>query len=70
MVDGQTGLLVSPNDPSALADAIVCVLKDEVLAHLLGEAGYHRAFVQHNADVHVLKIQMIYDRLLDQYEKL
>jgi glycosyltransferase involved in cell wall biosynthesis len=69
VVDGQTGLLVSPNDPSALADAIVCVLKDEVLAHLLGEAGYHRAFVQHNADVHVLKIQMIYDRLLDQYEK-
>jgi len=69
VVDGQTGLLVAPNDPAALANAIVSVLNDKSLAHLLGEAGYQRAFLNHNADAHVRKIQMIYDQVFDQHEE-
>lgn len=69
VVNGQTGLLVAPNNPEALADAIVCVLKDKALAHRLGEAGYERALLHNNADVNVLKMQMVYDRLLHQHEQ-
>lgn len=41
--DGVTGLLVAPDDASALAAAIVRVLTDRALAARLGEAGRARA---------------------------
>jgi glycosyltransferase involved in cell wall biosynthesis len=36
---GQTGLLVPPEDPSALAEALRSVLEDPELAERLGRAG-------------------------------
>jgi glycosyltransferase involved in cell wall biosynthesis len=36
--DGETGLLVPPEDPRALADALVRVLTDRALAERLGAA--------------------------------
>ena len=38
--DGETGLLVAPNDPEALADALMRLEADEDLAQTLSEAGY------------------------------
>jgi glycosyltransferase involved in cell wall biosynthesis len=35
--DGKTGLLVPPNDPSALAEAVIRLLKDKEGARRLGE---------------------------------
>jgi rhamnosyl/mannosyltransferase len=40
--DGKTGILVSPGDPGALADAVVRALSDGVLAERLG-AEAHQA---------------------------
>jgi len=37
--DGETGLLVRPEDPAALAAALDCLLVDPALAARLGEAG-------------------------------
>jgi glycosyltransferase involved in cell wall biosynthesis len=37
--DGETGLVVPPDDPSALADAIVRLASDRVFARRLGAAG-------------------------------
>lgn len=37
--DGETGLLVEPGDPSALAEALVTLLLDPECARRLGEAG-------------------------------
>ena len=43
VVDGETGLLVDPTDPLAVAEAITSLLLDETLADRLGAAGRARA---------------------------
>jgi glycosyltransferase involved in cell wall biosynthesis len=42
VVDGETGLLVPPRDPSALAAAIVKMLADPTAAQTLARAGRKR----------------------------
>jgi glycosyltransferase involved in cell wall biosynthesis len=42
IVDGETGVLVPPRDPPALAGAIVALLKDAALAQRMGSAGLAR----------------------------
>lgn len=48
VLDGETGLLVEPDDAGAVADAIVTVLRDEVLAARLGESGRKRVETELN----------------------
>jgi phosphatidyl-myo-inositol dimannoside synthase len=43
VLDGETGLLVTPTDPHAVAGAIARLLLDEELARRLGAAGARRA---------------------------
>jgi phosphatidylinositol alpha-1,6-mannosyltransferase len=43
VVDGETGLLVDPTDPSAVADAVSDLLLDRPKAEALGRAGAARA---------------------------
>jgi glycosyltransferase involved in cell wall biosynthesis len=40
---GRTGLLVSPGDPDALAEALLRVVGDPKLATRMGQAGRERA---------------------------
>lgn len=42
VLDGETGLLVPPEDPHALAEAIVLLLRDDHLRERLGRAGRER----------------------------
>ena len=42
VVDGETGYLVDPRDPAAIADAIDAILADPALARAMGEAGRAR----------------------------
>jgi D-inositol-3-phosphate glycosyltransferase len=43
VVDGETGYLVPPEDPEALADKLALLKRRPALARRLGEAGYARA---------------------------
>jgi starch synthase len=43
VVDGETGLLVPPSDPEALADALNILVRDADLAASMGKAGRARA---------------------------
>jgi colanic acid/amylovoran biosynthesis glycosyltransferase len=43
VVESETGFLVEPDDPMALADAIEKVINDRSLGERLGQAGYERA---------------------------
>ncbi|OQX83401.1 MAG: hypothetical protein B6D63_06320, partial [Candidatus Latescibacteria bacterium 4484_7] len=42
VVDGGTGILVDPQSPGQIADALIRLLDDEALAHSLGTAGRQR----------------------------
>ena len=50
VADGETGLLVPPDDPPALADALVRLLADPPLADRLGAAGRARAVAHFSWD--------------------
>lgn len=43
VLDGETGLVVPPEDPAALAEALARILDDETLARRLGRLGRRRA---------------------------
>lgn len=43
VLDGETGLLVDPQDPLAVSEAIVRLLREQPLARALGAAGRERA---------------------------
>jgi phosphatidylinositol alpha-1,6-mannosyltransferase len=42
IVHGETGFLVDPSDPAAVADALNRLLDDPALARTMGEAGRRR----------------------------
>lgn len=42
VIDGETGLLVDPDDPAALAEALAKLLQDSELRRVMGEAGCRR----------------------------
>jgi phosphatidylinositol alpha-1,6-mannosyltransferase len=58
VLDGKTGLLVDPEDPTAVADAISTLLLDRETARRMGRAGWERAktlsWSQAAADVETL----------------
>ena len=67
VVHGETGLLVSPADPTALAHAIQAVLSDPALAGRLAAAGKARVQQQFSAKTMVERITQTYDELLDTH---
>ena len=64
VVEGETGRLVGPRDPTALADALQRLLDDAGLRRRCGEAARERARSHFNLQVHVARLQRIYDDLL------
>src|SRR5207244_4036973 len=52
VVDGETGLLVSPRSPLQLADALLRVWTDDGLAREMGRAGHRR--VEKHFDVRAM----------------
>ncbi len=65
IVDGVTGFLVPPQNPSALAEAIVKLLDDQSLARQMGESGKKRAEELFDIKKNVKQIERIYEELLN-----
>ncbi len=62
--DGRNGLLVPPDDPAALAAALLTVLGDRELAVRLGSAGRARAERDFGLDRHVDAFETLFERLI------
>ena len=60
--DGRTGLLVAPDDPDALADAVVALLDDQARAQAFAAAGLQRARSE-------FSVARMADRTLELYDR-
>ena len=65
VVHGETGLLVPPANPAALAKAMRMVLSDHVMSRRLGAAGRARAHQEFSTETMVQRITKIYGELLE-----
>jgi glycosyltransferase involved in cell wall biosynthesis len=61
---GQTGLLVPPHDPAALADAILQLAGDAELRRAMGDAGRQRLVSCFSAETVIRKTGALYESLL------
>jgi L-malate glycosyltransferase len=61
--DGVDGLLVPPQDPHALADAIARLLRDPQLARRLARAGQEKVRCQYSFNRLIRELRQIYGRL-------
>lgn len=62
--DGETGLLVEPEDPQGLATAIARILKDEDWARRLAQAGRNYVIQEFGADKNAQKLEEIFTRVV------
>ena len=65
VVDGETGVLVDPNDPHELAEALTGLLLDRERAAAMGAAGLARAR-RLSWDAHARAVEKVVDELLER----
>ncbi len=63
--DGETGFLVRPRDPRALADAVLALLRDPALASRLSSAAGERLRVSFSVPAMVRQYERLYEQLLE-----
>jgi glycosyltransferase involved in cell wall biosynthesis len=59
-----TGLLIPPNDPAALTEAVLTVLNDPARAGRMGQAGYDRIRTHFTLESLVTRTEAVYDQFL------
>ncbi len=64
IIDGKTGLLVSPRDSCALSSAIIKLLKDKELAKRMGAAGRKRVMNFFSVESTIFSVQEMYNKIL------
>jgi glycosyltransferase involved in cell wall biosynthesis len=62
--DGVTGILVEPQDPEALASAVVSLLRDPERTKAMGEAGRERRRSEFSIEATVRKVEDLYEELI------
>lgn len=64
VVDRETGMLVPPNNPKALCEAMTYLLENPEIAERMGQKGYKRWKQNFAAEVVVPKIEQVYESLI------
>ncbi|MBI5943584.1 MAG: GT4 family glycosyltransferase PelF [Chloroflexi bacterium] len=67
VADGESALLVPPEDPSALANACLKILREAETARALVNAGFDRVKQQFSLDAMIQKILKLYQELLEKH---
>jgi glycosyltransferase involved in cell wall biosynthesis len=63
IIEGETGLLVPPRDPDALARAILCLLENPTRAKAMARAGRKRVEAHFSMAQKVQRTEALYERL-------
>ncbi len=66
IIEGETGFLVPPRDPEALADRILRLLDDRELGRRMGKAGRQRIETTFSLQRMVTETEHFYKRLLEE----
>ncbi len=66
VLDGETGLIVPPENPRALATAILKLLEDPGRARAMGEAGRQRVEEFFSLSQRMLRLEAIYAELVGE----
>jgi starch synthase len=69
VADGETGLLVPPDDPQALADSINALTRDPDRAKAMGAAGRERAATQFGWARIAGQAAELYQRVVDEHRR-
>jgi glycosyltransferase involved in cell wall biosynthesis len=64
--DGVTGLLVEPQNPKALADAMLSLLSDKERARSMGQAGLKRLHERFTEERMIDEIELLYAQILSK----
>jgi glycosyltransferase involved in cell wall biosynthesis len=64
LVDGQTGFLVPPEDPDALADRVMALLRDPALREQMGQAGRARVLEHFTAAGYAARFSQLVESLI------
>jgi len=67
VVDGKTGYLVDPEDPEAIAAAIVRLLENRPLREQMGEFGRERAIAEFDWSRCAVKLQILMARVREEH---
>jgi len=67
VLDGVTGVLVAPRDPSALAKTIRTLVADPLLAHRMGAAGRSRVQREFSSAAMVQEVMRVYEEVLEHH---
>jgi glycosyltransferase involved in cell wall biosynthesis/predicted ATP-grasp superfamily ATP-dependent carboligase len=63
VIDRHTGLLVPPEDPQALSEGILCLLRQPELAKIFGDAGRKRVEQIFSLETMIKRYEELYDEL-------
>jgi glycosyltransferase involved in cell wall biosynthesis len=64
VMDGVTGCLVPPEDPDALADRVLALLRDPVLRQRMGQAGRAHVLANFTASAYAAQISSLIETLM------
>ncbi|MGA9754007.1 MAG: glycosyltransferase family 4 protein, partial [Desulfobaccales bacterium] len=69
VVDGETGLLIAPDDAPALAEALARVLRDQNMARRLARAGRDRVVAQFNGETSARQLRGLFEAAIEAHQK-
>jgi sugar transferase (PEP-CTERM/EpsH1 system associated) len=70
VVEGETGLLVPPRDPAALAEAIITLLRDPARMADMGRNGRQRVANQFSLEKMIQQTETLYEALIQEKSRL
>jgi glycosyltransferase involved in cell wall biosynthesis len=68
VVDGETGFLVPPKDPQAMAEKILVLLRDPALAQKMGQAGRRRVEEHFSLERMVEEYEKVYGEVMTEHK--